>query len=353
MIFAQSLPLVLGLVIFSFSITSLLVVPFINLLYSLKLTRRKQAPKKGVVPLFDRLHDKKAGTPVGGGILLILVISLVFYLIFPFASHMGVFIRSAFNFKTEVFVILFTFISFGLLGILDDLIKIFGKGRSGNPALGLVYGISGRQKFLIQWILAFFISFVIHRYLGIQILHLPMLNAILHLGWVYIPFAAFVIVAFTNAFNFTDGLDGLATGLLLICLVAFGVIAAGNLDLPLSVFIAIWIGALMAFLYFNVWPARLFLGDAGALSFGATLAVIGLITGSVMALVVIGGIFVLEMISSIIQIFGWKVLKRPIFPIAPFHHTLLAIGWEEPKIVMRAWLAGIMLAIFGLWLATI
>jgi phospho-N-acetylmuramoyl-pentapeptide-transferase len=353
MISAQSLPLALGLVIFSFSVTSLLVVPFINLLYSLRLTRRKEAPKKGVVPLFDRLHDKKAGTPVGGGILLILVISVIFYSVFPFASHMGVFIRSAFHFKTEMFVILLTFIAFGFLGLMDDLIKIFGKGRTGNPLLGVVYGISGRQKFAVQWILASVISLIIYKFLGVQILHIPLINQTLYLGWLYIPFSSFVIVAFANAFNFTDGLDGLACGLLMICLMAFGVIAAGNLDLPLSVFIAIWIGALMAFLYFNVWPARLFLGDAGALSFGATLAVIGLLTGSVMALLVIGGIFVLEMVSSIIQIFGWKVLKRPIFPIAPFHHTLLAIGWEEPKIVMRAWLAGIMLAIFGLWLATI
>jgi len=110
---------------------------------------------------------------------------------------------------------------------------------------------------------------------------------------------------------------------------------------------------LIAFIYFNVWPARIFLGDAGALSFGAMLGVIGLLTGSLIALVVIGGIFVVEIASSAIQIFGWRVLKRPIFKLAPLHHTLLAKGWEEPKIVMRAWMTGLILAIFGLWLATI
>ena len=109
----------------------------------------------------------------------------------------------------------------------------------------------------------------------------------------------------------------------------------------------------MAFLYFNVWPARIWLGDAGALSFGATIAVIGLIIGNVATLFIVGGIFIIEAVSSTIQILGWKFLKRPIFPLAPIHHTFLAIGWEEPKIVARAWLAGIMLAIFGLWLATI
>ena len=139
----------------------------------------------------------------------------------------------------------------------------------------------------------------------------------------------------------------------MICLLAFMVITAGTLDTPLSIFIALWVGALIAFLYFNVYPARLFMGDAGALSFGATLAVIGIMTGSLVALFIIGGIFFVEITSSAIQILGWKVLKRPIFPLAPLHHTLLAIGWEEPKIVMRAWLAGIILAIFGLWMATI
>ncbi len=345
------LPLALGLLIFSFIITGMLLVPFINLLYRLRLTRRKEAPKKGKVPLFDKLHDVKEGTPIGGGILIVLVVSALFAFLFPFASHMGVYIKSSFNFKTEIFVIFFTFISFALLGLTDDLIKIFGKPRRG--VAGLWLGLSRRSKFILQSILALFISYVLYESLGIQILHIPLIDKTLNLGVFFIPFAAFVIVSFTNAFNITDGLDGLSSGLLVICLLAFGAIAATSLDTPLSLFISLWIGALIAFLYFNVWPARIFLGDVGTLSFGATLAVIGLLTGSIVALVVIGGIFVIEIMSSAVQIFGWKLLKRPILPLAPLHHSFLAIGWEEPKIVMRAWLAGVMLAIFGLWLATI
>ena len=345
------LSLVLGLIIFSFLVTSLLVVPFINFLYKMHLTRKKEAPKKGTVPLFDKLHDKKAGTPVGGGILLIVIISILFAVIFSFASKMGVFIECSFNLKYELFIVFFTFISFGLIGLSDDLVKIFGKPKAGLK--GLLFGLGRWQKFALQWFFAFLIGYVIYKYLGIQILHIPFVSKTLYLGPLYIPFAAFTIVSFTNAFNITDGLDGLASGLLLICLTVFGVILAGRLDTPLSLFIAIWIGSLIAFLYFNVWPARIFLGDSGALSFGATLAVIGLLSGSIIALVVVGGIFVIEILSSAVQMFGWKFFKKAIFPLAPIHHTFLAIGWEESKIVFRAWLAGIILAIFGLWLSAI
>lgn len=349
--FSNFLPLSLGLVLFSFLVTSTLVVPFIDFLYKVKLTRRKEAPKKGKVPLFDKLHDIKAGTPVGGGVLIILVVSILFAILFPISSYMGVFVRSAYKLGYELFIIFFTFISFGLLGLLDDYIKTFGKPKKG--VLGVAFGLTRRHKFILQWILAFIVATFIYKHLGISILHVPLLGVTLNLKLFYIPFAAFVVVSFTNAFNVTDGLDGLAPGLLMICLIAFGVIAASGLDTPLSLFIGLWVGALIAFLYFNTWPARIFLGDTGALSFGATLAVVGLLTGSIIALVIIGGIFVIEIASSAIQILGWKILKKPIFPLAPIHHSFLAMGWEEPKIVMRAWLAGIILSIFGLWLATI
>jgi phospho-N-acetylmuramoyl-pentapeptide-transferase len=345
------LPLALGLIIFSFLITSILVVPFIDLLYKLKLTRRKQAPKKGKVPLFDKLHDIKAGTPVGGGVLIITIVTALFAAMFPLITYMGVYIQTAFDLRSELFIIFFTFLSFGLLGLTDDLIKIFGKPTKGR--LGMWFGLTRKHKFVLQWILALFVGYYLYNKLGIHILHVPLFDITLDLGFWYVPFAALLIVTFTNAYNITDGLDGLASGLLMIFLIAFGAIAATSLDVPLSLFITIWLGSLMAFLYFNVWPARIFLGDAGALSFGATIAIIGLVTGSIFALLIIGAIFLIEIVSSAIQILGWRFLNKPIFPLAPIHHTFLAQGWEEPKIVMRAWLAGIMLAIFGLWLATI
>lgn len=346
------LPLALGLIIFSFLITSSLIVPFINLLYKIKLVRRREGAVKGKKKsLFDKLHDKKAGTPIGGGILIIVVVVTMFAAVLPFVNQFGVFINTSFGIKRELMVIGFTFISFGLLGLLDDAVKIFGKPKSG--IYGSVYGLSKKQKFAVQWILGFVIGYFIYKHLGIQIVHIPLLEVVINLGPLYVFFAAFVIVFFANAFNLTDGLDGLSCGLLMIYLFAYIIIAVDHLDVLLFMFISLWLGAIIAFLYFNVTPARIFLGDAGALSFGAMIAVIGLMIGNVATLFVVGGLFVLEALSSLIQMTGWKFFKRAIFPLAPIHHTFEAIGWEEPKIVMRAWLAAIMLAVLGLWLATI
>lgn len=343
--------LLLGLLIFSFIVTGLLIVPFINLLYKIKFTRRMEAPKKGKKSLFDRLHDWKAGTPVGGGILILGVVSFLFIILFPALSYLGVPVSTAHSLVDELRIIFLAFIGFGLLGLYDDLVKFFGKPRVGQN--GYLFGISARWKFLIQWVIALIIGYLLWQRLSIDIVHVPILDQLFHLGWVYVVFAAFVIVAFTNAVNITDGLDGLAGGLLLICLFAFWIVSGNTLDTPLSVFISLWIGALFAFLYFNIWPARIIMGDTGALSFGATLAVVGLLLGKVFVLLVIGAVFLAELLSSFIQLSSRKFLGRRVFRIAPFHLLLQSIGWEEPKIVMRAWLAGAMLAIFGLWLAVI
>jgi len=314
------------------------------------MTRKKEAGT-GKKFLFDKLHDIKAGTPVGGGNFIIVMTALLFLILFPFAGKMGLFVQSAYHLSGELWVIFITFIGFGILGLMDDLIKIYGKPEKGT--MGMWVGMKRGPKFMLQVGVALTAALLMYFKLGISILHIPLIGVTLNMGWLYIPFATFVIVAFSNAFNITDGLDGLASGLLLICLLAFSVIAAGNLDTPLSIFMAIWVGSLLAFLYFNVYPARIFLGDAGAMSFGATLGLIGLLSGNVIALCVIGGIFIVEVMSSAIQIYGWRVLNKPILPLAPLHNTFMVKGWQEPKIVMRAWIIGIILAIFGLWLATI
>jgi phospho-N-acetylmuramoyl-pentapeptide-transferase len=215
-----------------------------------------------------------------------------------------------------------------------------------------IFGLRLKHKFIIEVILAVVIALQLYLNLSIDILNIPYFGVI-HLGPWYVPFAAFVIVAFTNAVNITDGLDGLASGVLLISLFAFWFLSASILDTALSMFIALWIGALIAFLYFNVFPARIFLGDVGALSFGATFAVVGLLLGKVMALVIIGGIFVFEITTSLLQLLSKKYRGKKLFSAAPFHLWLQYNGWAEPKIVLRFWLAAIMLSMFGVWLGLI
>lgn len=341
--------LLLGLLIFSFVITSISLVPFINLLYRLRFTRKEQVTKDAFgkkTPIFDKFHAHKQGTPVGGGFLLISVISLLFFLLFPLAKYLGVFVTHVYPIKEELHIIFFTFISFGLLGLYDDIMKFFHFDKTG------FFGLRMRHKFIIQWILALIIASLLSFNLGIDIFHVPFFGTF-DLGWLFVPIAATVIVAFTNAVNITDGLDGLASGVMMIALFAFWFLSASILDTPLSFFLTLWLGGLIAFLYFNVYPARIWLGDVGALSFGATFAVVGLLLGKVMALVVIGGIFVAEMLSSLAQLLSKKFRKKKLFPAAPLHLWLQHIGWEEPKIVTRAILASIMLAVFGVWLAVI
>ncbi len=244
----------------------------------------------------------------------------------------------------EIKILLFTFISFGLLGLVDDIKKTFMWTDQ------VFFGLRLRHKLLLEIILASIISIWLVSDLRIGIFNVPFFGVI-QMGWLFVPFAVFVIIAFANAFNITDGLDGLASGVLMIALGAFWVLSASILDTPLSLFIALWLGGLLAFLYFNIYPARIFLGDVGALSFGATLAVVGLILGKAPALVVVGGVFVIEVASSFIQLLSKRFLGRKVFAAAPFHLWLQYKGWPEPKIVMRFWIISIVFAIFGLWLA--
>lgn len=339
--------LYLGLLIFTFLITSILVVPFIDILYRMKLRRRvqKTVDSGGVrLGIFDKFGNVKVGIPIGGGLLLIIVILVLYLLLFPLITFFGTRVNLAFPLKPELNILFFTFISFGLLGLYDDILKTFGFAKTG------FFGLRMKQKFAIQWILGFIVAIMLYHNLKIDIINIPFLG-VLDLGWFFVPLAAFIVVGFANAYNITDGLDGLSTGVLLICLFAFWILSFTALDTPLTVFLAIWIGSLIAFLYFNVYPARIFLGDVGALSFGATLAVIGLLIGKVVALLVIGGIFIIEGTSSLVQLLSWRFRHKRLIPVAPLHLWLQNIGWEEPKIVMRAWLAAIILAVLGLWLA--
>ncbi len=339
--------LLLGIVLFSWLIHSLLYIPFIRLLYKWRFQRLRQTTRDVFdkrTPIFDTYHRRKAGTPVGGGLLIIVLTTLFLPVVLLLMYYFWIPITSVFPFQSEIKIILFTFVSFGLLGLYDDIKKTFSWVKRD------FFGLRLRHKLLLEILIASIVSWWLVGELKINIFHVPIIG-VLNLGWWYIPLAVFVIIAFANAFNITDGLDGLGAGVLLISLFAFWFISASILDTPLSVFLALWIGGILAFLYFNIHPARIFLGDVGALSFGATLAVVALILGKAPLLLVIGGIIVLEVTSSFLQLVAKKFLGRKLFAVAPFHLWLQHKGWPEGKIVMRFWILSIVFAVFGLWIA--
>lgn len=341
----------LGMVVASFAVTAALIVPFINYLYRMKFVKKEERREKrqfatAELAAIRARHDLKAGTPTGLGILLVVVTAASFVLALPFlAGREGVGrLISGHPLGWEVAVLLFNFLGFGLIGLYDDVLKIFGFARTG------FFGLRRWHKFALQWLVALVSAGMLAGGLNIGFVNVPLLG-IVRLGWLYLPAAAFLIVMFANAFDITSGLDALGEGLLLICLLAFWLIAATQLDGVLSLFIAVWVGTLLAGIYFTIYPARAFLGNASGMAFGATLALVGLLSGKVMGLLVIGSVFLVDGGSSLMQILSKSMLHRRVFPIAPIHHWLELLGWEEPKIVARAWLVGLVAAIFGVWLA--
>lgn len=327
----------LGLTLLSFTVTSICMVPFIDLLYYLK--RKFQKPtaklKRSETPIHDKLMKEDLTTPSGGGILIILILVSLSIIYGLFISPVD---------KISLKILLFTLISFGMLGLIDDAKLIFIK-RAGK-----FLGLSRKRILFIQSLLSITIAGMLYLMGGLNNIYISGIGNFVIDIW-YIPLAAFVIISFANAYNISDGLDGLSAGLLLICLFAFLALSSASLDLTLASFIGIWIGSLFSFLYFNIWPARIFLGDAGSFAFGATLAVVGLLTGKILAVAIIGGMFVIIAFSSLLQILSKKILNKKILPVSPIHMYFKYIGWEEPKIVTRFWLAQGLFAILGLWLA--
>lgn len=332
----------------SLAVNLITIVPFINLLYSLKMQRAHQITRDAFnkrTPIFDKFHAHKAGTPVGGGLLVLINTMILFALclmLYAFSSR--VITSNYANIQSEIKVLLFTFVSFSFLGLYDDLKKMLVFESD------VFHGLRVRHKLVLEIILGTIVAYWMWAELKIDIINIPFFG-VFTIGMWYIPFATFVIVAFSNAVNITDGLDGLAGGVLMIALAAFWVISGSILDTPTLLFISIWMGGLLAFLYFNIHPARLWMGDTGALSFGATFAVIGLLLGKSFALPIVGGVFVLELLSSAIQLLSKKYRGKKVFPAAPLHLWLQYAGWPETKIVMRAWLVAFVFAMLGLMIS--
>lgn len=256
-------------------------------------------------------------------------------------SALGIFEHSLLN-RKETWLPLFTLATTALLGLADDYLNIKGIGKS--------KGMNIRPKFLWMVFLAALGAYWFYFKLGYSQVHLPGIGN-LEIGMWYIPLFILVFVSTSNAVNFTDGLDGLAGGLLVMAFSAFGIIAAVKSLFILAALCAVIAGALIAFLWFNVPPAKVYMGDTGAISLGATLGVIAMLTNSIVPLILIGSIFVIETLSVIIQLTSKKLFGKKVFAIAPIHHHFEFKGWSEAGIVMRFWMIGGFVAIFGLLMA--
>ena len=318
----------LALSFFAFIMTVIWGSPLIRLLEFLKVGKiiREEGPDS---------HFEKLGTPTKGGLMIIAPILLITILLNA-ATLLGFDILGQ-----SVIVPLFVLISYGLLGMVDDW-----EGIRGNRK-GL--GMRARTKFLIQMALGIGTSFALKYIIEVPEMFWPGSPDSFSLGNWYIPIATVIIVGFSNAVNFTDGLDGLAGLISATAFAAYGCIAILQNQFFLARFSFTIVGALFGFLWFNVHPAELFMGDTGSLAIGASLATIALMTGQWLVLPIIAIIPVSEIISVVLQILYFKITKgKRLFKMSPIHHHFELLGWSETQVVQRFWLVSLMAAMIGI-----
>lgn len=327
--------------VFAFVVTPVLT----NFLYRYKLGKQIRDAKE--TPVYSQLHAHKAGTPTMGGILIWGTASIMLAATWLAAQLTSSGFIHDLNFwsRSE------TYLPYGLLmlaaaiGLVDDIYNIKQIGAHGG-------GLRVRHRLILFTIIAALGAWWFVGKLDWTTLHFPFLGNVDIGGW-YFPLFVAVIVATGFSVDIADGLDGLAGGLLLAAYVAYGGIAIYQGNMELASFIAVIVGALAAFLWFNIPPARFFMGDTGAMGLGVTLGVLAMLTNTVIILPIIGIPFVIEALSVIIQVLSKKIRKKKIFISAPLHHHLEAKGWSEPKIVMRFWVVAALSALLGIILVLI
>lgn len=283
--------------------------------------------------VFHKLHaaKHKRNIPTMAGVVTVLTVAIV---------------TTLFNYSaSQTLLPLAALIGAGSVGLLDDFINIRGRG-------GASAGLRTKMKFGLIFAIAALISLYAYAVLEYTSLAVPFLGQVT-LGWGIVPLFVLVIIATANAVNITDGLDGLAGGLLAIVFSAYTVIALVQGNVGIAVYCATVVGALLTYTWFNIYPARFFMGDVGSFALGTSLGVVALLTDTVLLLPIIGGVFVLEAGSSSLQILSKKVFKRKIFLSAPIHHHFEAIGWPETKVTMRFWILGAIVAVGGLVVAVL
>lgn len=295
---------------------------------------------QSVSKLINERHLKKDGTPTIGGLIFIIPTILIMLILY---------LRGSIEFNSNLIILIFVFLAYGTLGFIDDFLKV--KYHNNN---GLSIGV----KFLLQIAIAVVFYIIYRNNGGDSNLVISSLGINVSLGWAFGLFILLVLVGTTNAVNISDGLDGLAGGLSVVAIMAYGVIAWGSKWISgyqeIAIFAFVLCGAILGFLVFNTHPAKVFMGDTGSLALGGALATIAILTKHELSLLLIGGVFVVETLSSAIQIIAIRKFHKKVFLKAPLHHHFEELGWEETDIVKLFWVVGLFLAmigiIYGVWL---
>lgn len=309
----------------AFLFTVLLSPILIPLLRRLKFGQsiREEGPKS---------HLKKTGTPTMGGVMIILSIVITSIIM---GYKLGVI-------GTELWLLIFVLLGYGLLGFADDFIKVVMKRNLGLTSL---------QKLVGQIIIALIFYYVLQAEGFSTYIEIPGTSFQFDLGWFYPIFIIFILVGSSNAVNLTDGLDGLLSG---TAAIAFGAYAILTLffgaHTETAIFAISVVGALLGFLVFNAHPAKVFMGDTGSLALGGAIAAIAIITKTEILLVIIGGVFVIETLSVIIQVISFKTTGKRVFKMSPLHHHYELLGWSEWRVVTTFWLIGLVFAALGIYI---
>lgn len=300
----------------------------------------------------SQLHKYKGGTPTMGGILIwvvVLILILLSHYLFPFIAvwlDINFIARLDFFSRSQTWLPLFTLVTAGVLGLADDWMSIKGIGK--NKGGGMRFAMRFGWLILISILGAWWF----YAKLNWNIIHVPAMGNF-DIGLWYIPLFIFVILFTAISSNETDGLDGLNGGVMLIAFASFAFISFFYNKIDIAAFCAAVAGTLLAFLWFNIYPARFIMGDTGAIALGTTLGVVAMLTNSVLVLFIIVFIYIIESGSVVIQLTSKKFFKRKVFLAAPIHHHFEALGWPETKVTMRAWIFSMVMAMIGVIIAVL
>jgi len=311
----------------AFLITVLLSPIFIPFLRRLKFGQsiREEGPKS---------HMKKSGTPTMGGITIVVSVVLTSLIMVGKFSSVPI--------GYELWLLIFVLLGYGLLGFLDDFIKVAMKRN---------LGLTSKQKMFGQIVIALIFYFVLRINDFPTYIQIPGTHVQFDLGWGYAILVIFMLVGASNAVNLTDGLDGLLAGTAAIAFGAFAILAwYGFPQIEVNIFALAVVGALLGFLVFNAHPAKVFMGDTGSLALGAAIAAIAILTKLEILLIIIGGVFVIETLSVIIQVISFKTTGKRVFKMSPLHHHYELIGWSEWRVVTTFWLVGLVFAALAIYI---